>query len=88
MGWSKHAAPPIDAIVDDEEVVVAGKVVFVYAVQPAFLGCATEAVALCGETCILRTISGEFWGRAIDVPVSYSRAAQTSLRSRDDGCRK
>jgi hypothetical protein len=59
MGWPKHATPPIDAIVDDEEVVVAGKVVFIYAVQPTFLGCAAEAVALCGETCILKLISDE-----------------------------
>jgi hypothetical protein len=88
MGWSKHATPPIDAIVDDEEVVVAGKVVFVYAVEPAFLRRATQAVALCGETCILRTISGESWGRTNNVPVPYSRASETSLGSRDDGRRK
>jgi hypothetical protein len=59
MGRPKHAAPPIDSIVDDEEVVVAGKVVFVYA-----------AVALCGETSILETISDESLGRADNVPVS------------------
>jgi hypothetical protein len=70
MGRPKHAAPPIDSIVDDEEVVVAGKVVFVYAVQPTFLGCAAKAVALCGETSILETISDESLGRADNVPVS------------------
>jgi hypothetical protein len=37
MGRPKHAAPPINTIVDDEEIVVAGKVVFIYAVQPTLL---------------------------------------------------
>lgn len=57
MRWSEHAAAVINAIVDDEEVVVAGKLVFVYAVQPSFLGRAAKAIAVRNETAILNSVS-------------------------------
>jgi hypothetical protein len=56
----EHAAAVINSIIDDEEVVVAGKLVFVYTVQPAFLGRAAEAITIWNETCILNKISDIF----------------------------
>jgi hypothetical protein len=46
MGRSQHAAPMIDAIIDDEEVVVARKKVLVYTVQSALLWRTAEAIAI------------------------------------------
>lgn len=46
MGRSQHTAPTIDAIVHNEEVVVAREQVFVYTVQSALLWRATEAIAI------------------------------------------
>jgi hypothetical protein len=53
VGRSEHAATPVDAIIDNVEVVVAGELVFVYAVKPTLLRCAAEAIAVGDETCIL-----------------------------------
>jgi hypothetical protein len=36
----QHATSTINAILDDEEVVIARELMLVYAMQPAFLGCA------------------------------------------------
>jgi hypothetical protein len=69
MRWSKHAAAAINAIVDDEEVVVAWELVFVYAVQAALLRGAAEAIAVRDETGILLVVSREIVGRAVDIPI-------------------
>ena len=57
MGWPEHAAAPVDAIVDDVEVVVARKLVFVYAVQSSLLGRAAWAITVWDETYILNSVS-------------------------------
>ena len=54
----EHAAATINAVVDSEEVVVAWKLVLVYAVQSTLLGRAAEAVAVCDKTAILQSVSG------------------------------
>jgi hypothetical protein len=67
----EHAATVINSIVDNEEVVVAGKLVFVYTVQSAFLGCAAEAITIWNEACILNEISDIFRTKSFSIHVLH-----------------
>lgn len=53
----QHAASAVDAIFYDNEVIVAGILMLVYAVQTTLLRRAAKAVAIRQETCILGEIS-------------------------------
>lgn len=88
MWQPEHAATPVDAIVDDEEVVVAGELMFVYAVHAALLGSAAEAVAPWDKTCILKIFSMISWDRANDMTVLYSmqNVHEVSLGSPGSQC--
>jgi hypothetical protein len=44
MGGPQHAVSAVNTIVNDEEIVVLGELVFVYAVHAAFGRCAAESV--------------------------------------------
>jgi len=50
----QHTASTVDAIVDDEEVVVFGKLMLVYAVHTAFRRSTAQAVTRWHEACVLR----------------------------------
>jgi hypothetical protein len=73
MGRPKHAAAPINAIVHDEEVVVARKLVFVYAVQSSLLWCATWAITVWDKACILNEISESSEGEPPTYPYMCNR---------------
>ena len=66
MRWYQHAASAVDTIFDDNEVIVAGKLVLIYAVQTTLLGRAAKAVAIRQETCILGEISCRSRGSCSD----------------------
>jgi hypothetical protein len=56
MGRSQHTAPPINAIINNEKVIILREEVLVYAVQSSLLGCAAEPVAGRDEARILCTL--------------------------------
>lgn len=49
--YPQHGCSPIHAIIDDEEVIVARKHVFVDEVHAPFLRCAADLVAVFHKTC-------------------------------------
>jgi hypothetical protein len=54
MGRDQHAAAAVDAILYDDEVVVAGELMLIYAVQTPLLGRATKAIAVRQQACKLQ----------------------------------
>lgn len=57
MSRYQHAASPVYAILDNDEIVLAGKLMLIYTVQAALLGRAAQAIAVWQETGILQHIS-------------------------------
>ena len=58
MSGPQHAVPAIDAVVDYEEVIVLGELVFVYAVHASLGRCTAQTVAGCYQTSVLQSVSG------------------------------
>jgi hypothetical protein len=56
MVTTQHAVPAIDAIIDNEEIIVPGEAVFVYAVQTALERSTAETVATRDKTLVLHEI--------------------------------
>src|SRR3954463_5632608 len=63
---SQHTAPTIDTVIYNKKVVIAWKGVFVDAVEPAFLWCATEAVAGWDEAGVLRSNFSKMQKRCVE----------------------
>jgi hypothetical protein len=76
MGWPKHAAAAINAIIHDEEIVVTWKLVFVYAMQATLRWRAAEAIAVRYQTGILRSVSRGSKGEPSTYPYLSPRPPQ------------
>jgi len=57
MDWPQHAVPAVNAVVNDEKVIVLWKLMLVYAVHSAFGRCAAESVTCLDQTGELRSVS-------------------------------
>lgn len=74
MRWYQHAAPPVDAIFHDNEIVLAGELVLIYTMQAALLGRAAQAVAVWQKASILWYISWTVHDVVLDVPMIRNTA--------------
>ena len=66
MSRPQHAIPAVDAIVDDEEIILSRELMFVYTVHASLGRCAAQAVAGWDQTGILQSVS------SVSLPVSTS----------------